>query len=637
MIIAHPDVAAMVKAPIGSKAISAGDSWTKINNASWKNDKTNGVSSGADLKHVTKLALAPGGHAKYNTAAEVASKTATFKGLDSRKAARVAQVRADAQERARVGNEARNKEASLQRGRDKIDKLRAHVTAPDSPQSNPHEYAKHGDAAREATGKANAATAAAHDDKTHTAASSAHRDAAAAHYLAASRASGQLQADHFTAAAEHKDHAAFHAEQAAPPPPDPNRFHKESLASALKDLPSEKVAKVKKAVQIGKAKRPTPIPNASGKPVKKPLTGLDLPVLDGSIGSARKRREAAAKAALGRNKTGPIMAKAVKDYPGAAANAATASSEANTPGKHAAAALAHAHAHMLARQAGLSGKMLDHGAATKHHEAQSKLAAKVTLAPEAKAELTTIVNAGNGTGLSTGALDDPINVKGDIQLACKLLAEGKHIRLNKVDEVGTLLDKLSEFVNDAIAKGEKAPNYNLCLVSVPKTNLFCAESKGVPRVKMPQLGGTDIRPGSPADALPRNDRGGVGIEAQFAATLKAMGVGVEEKNVKASSLKASQNELNGLKVAGISAAMDKGLVPEEPIYVTRDGYVIDGHHRWAAKVAVDARHGDIGKIEMPVRMIDMEIGAALDFANAFANAMGLLPADASNVPATKKA
>ena len=38
-----------------------------------------------------------------------------------------------------------------------------------------------------------------------------------------------------------------------------------------------------------------------------------------------------------------------------------------------------------------------------------------------------------------------------------------------------------------IAKGGKAPNFNLCNVSVTGSNLFCAESKGIPRIQMPQL------------------------------------------------------------------------------------------------------------------------------------------------------
>ena len=89
---------------------------------------------------------------------------------------------------------------------------------------------------------------------------------------------------------------------------------------------------------------------------------------------------------------------------------------------------------------------------------------------------------------------------------------------------------------DAKARGEDAPYYDLCNVSVPKTNLFC-ESKvitkehpeGIPRLEMPQLGGKP-RPGSEADKLPRNpwDPSEVDGAAVFIEHLKSLGIRVEK-------------------------------------------------------------------------------------------------------------
>lgn len=152
----------------------------------------------------------------------------------------------------------------------------------------------------------------------------------------------------------------------------------------------------------------------------------------------------------------------------------------------------------------------------------------------------------------------------------------------------------------------------------------CAESKGIPRTQMPQFGGEAL-PNTPAAELPRNKKGEVNIETQFEEELRARGVKIEEKDVPAAFLKASQAELDGPKVAGMSRAMEAGKVPDAPIFVTRDGYIIDGHHRWASKVAIDAKDGNLGDIQMPVRMLDMDIGEALDFANTFAKAMGIKP------------
>jgi DNA topoisomerase IB len=229
-------------------------------------------------------------------------------------------------------------------------------------------------------------------------------------------------------------------------------------------------------------------------------------------------------------------------------------------------------------------------------------------------------------GTSLGTADDPIDVAGDLDLAVRLLGEGKHIRINKVDQVGTLLEKLAEVVRDAEEKGDQAPLYDLCKVSVPKTNLFCAESKGVPRVEMPQLRGVPL-PGTPADAMPRvtgaTGEGRVDLAPAFRDELARRGVKIEKKEVPASWLKASQAELDGRMVAGMMKSMESGAFTEATIFATRDGYVIDGHHRWAAKVGIDSKNGHLGDVRQPVEMLDMEIGEALDFAREFSARMGL--------------
>jgi hypothetical protein len=70
---------------------------------------------------------------------------------------------------------------------------------------------------------------------------------------------------------------------------------------------------------------------------------------------------------------------------------------------------------------------------------------------------------------------------------------------------------------------------------------------------------------------------------------------------------------------------------EAAIFVTRDGYVIDGHHRWAAKIGLDVADGELGDIPMDVRMVDLDVGEALDFANAFTRRMGIQSQSADTV------
>ncbi|MGV8972199.1 MAG: zeta toxin family protein [Rhodoglobus sp.] len=244
--------------------------------------------------------------------------------------------------------------------------------------------------------------------------------------------------------------------------------------------------------------------------------------------------------------------------------------------------------------------------------------------PAVTEALKGIKSAGRPIPPAAGTKEDPIDVGGDLHAAILHLSEGKHVRLNQPDEVSSMLDILAVMVDDAKAKGDKAPNINLCNVTVPDTNLFCTESKGIPRLKMPQLSGTPDA-GSPGAALMKPGKTEVDLTPQFAAALEAAGISATPKTVKASHLRASQAELDGPKVAGMTRAMEAGKVPEGAIYVTRDGYIIDGHHRWASKVAIDVRDGKVGDVDMPVIELDMEIGEALDYANAFAASMGIHP------------
>jgi hypothetical protein len=172
----------------------------------------------------------------------------------------------------------------------------------------------------------------------------------------------------------------------------------------------------------------------------------------------------------------------------------------------------------------------------------------------------------------------------------------------------------------------------LCKISVPGTNLFCGESvatdrfpEGVPRLEMPQLSGIPEK-GSPADKLERIDaEGNVNLGPAFIEKLRGMGIKATEGEVPASRLKASQSELKGKTVSFFMS--DKGQKvlddPSATVYISRDGYVIDGHHRWAGKVGLDLKDGKTGDVKMKVMMIDLPIMQVLDAALDFSEEMGI--------------
>jgi hypothetical protein len=194
------------------------------------------------------------------------------------------------------------------------------------------------------------------------------------------------------------------------------------------------------------------------------------------------------------------------------------------------------------------------------------------------------------------------------------------------DKVDNFLDRLNAEIKAFERAGKPKPDINLCTVTVPGTNLFCGENKGIPRKEMPQLGGKP-RPGSDAAKLPKSDKGEVDGAKKFVEHLEGQGVKVTSDTVKASSLKASQNELVGAKVVGMAnnSNFDPG---SGEIFVSKDGYVIDGHHRWAAQVARDYEDGDGGDLNMKVRVVDMDIMDVLKEANIWADDFGIMPKEA---------
>lgn len=190
-------------------------------------------------------------------------------------------------------------------------------------------------------------------------------------------------------------------------------------------------------------------------------------------------------------------------------------------------------------------------------------------------------------------------------------------------EISMRIDKLAELTKQAKEKGEAAPNFNLCKVTVPGTNLYCEGNAGIPREEMPQFKGKPT-PGSPASKMPVDASGEVDTEPMFKKMLKEKGIKTVETEIPSDALKATQSELVGSKVAGMAKALEKdpnhpGITA--PIYVSRDGFVIDGHHRWAAVTSAAIAAGK--PANMKVIVIDMDIKDAIPLANSFAEEIGV--------------
>lgn len=198
----------------------------------------------------------------------------------------------------------------------------------------------------------------------------------------------------------------------------------------------------------------------------------------------------------------------------------------------------------------------------------------------------------------------------------------------KQKRVNAFINKLSKQTAEAKTAGQAPPNFNLCEISIPGTNLFCQRELGIPRHDMPQLKGTPA-PGSIADKLPKAPNGEVDSEAMFKKYLEKSGHKITPTTVDVTQLKASQTELVGAKVAGMRDALEN-LPPEKtkgitaPIFVSKDGYILDGHHRWAALVGVAmGKNSKNPPVMMDVQVIDIDAKEMIDITNKFTEKIGI--------------
>jgi HK97 family phage prohead protease/HK97 family phage major capsid protein len=190
--------------------------------------------------------------------------------------------------------------------------------------------------------------------------------------------------------------------------------------------------------------------------------------------------------------------------------------------------------------------------------------------------------------------------------AQRALFENRKVELHQPKQVSTLIKLLGKTAAKMEAHGEKVPVFNLCNVSVEGTNLFCAESKGIPRVEMPVIPAKQTK--------------------AFIKYLKGEGYKVEKDKEYAANLRATQNEISGEKVA---AAMKR--IKKEGFYkrlvVSRDDYILDGHHTWAGQLGVDAKDNNLHDDKsVKVARVDISITKLIAEAEKWTGGAGKKPA-----------
>lgn len=110
-----------------------------------------------------------------------------------------------------------------------------------------------------------------------------------------------------------------------------------------------------------------------------------------------------------------------------------------------------------------------------------------------------------------------------------------------------------------------------------------ADNLGIKRADMPQI------PNGP-------------MKDKFMAELKDEGIKVEKETVQATSLKPTQSEYNEENIAHLRKEYDAGRVDgnANPIVVSNDHRILDGHHRWAL-MAEKGLPIETIKVGMPIK------------------------------------
>ena len=178
---------------------------------------------------------------------------------------------------------------------------------------------------------------------------------------------------------------------------------------------------------------------------------------------------------------------------------------------------------------------------------------------------------------------------------------------------------------------------DICKLSPP----VCVGNKGLTRDKMPQIeGGKSVAEMLRSDDEEDRAKARSMVEAgadpddtrpildQLLAHLDRNGVGTSQTTVAVGRLKATQREIKADKTFRMADSHLRGRYPGigDTVVISRDGYVLDGHHRWAALMTIDPAR------RMRVKVVDMDMDDLLAEAAAFP---GVYRADFEGDPLAK--
>lgn len=202
-----------------------------------------------------------------------------------------------------------------------------------------------------------------------------------------------------------------------------------------------------------------------------------------------------------------------------------------------------------------------------------------------KGEVGGSAPGGNGGGKSAVIEHEFLATPSDALIS---LINGEHATVAPED-VRSVLQKAQE---------TKGPAIDLTKLTVEGTPIF-AGGLNRPRLTMPQI--------------PKEH------QEAFFNSLKDQGIAVLRETVAPSSLLPTQNEINAAKV-GEMLGRKKDM---REVMISKDNYVLDGHHRWATAATLDVESPN-AHVKMPVFRIMADHSRALSAMTYFTKTQGIV-------------
>lgn len=99
----------------------------------------------------------------------------------------------------------------------------------------------------------------------------------------------------------------------------------------------------------------------------------------------------------------------------------------------------------------------------------------------------------------------------------------------------------------------------------------------------------------------------------FLSYLDKKSIRHKEQTIDPNALKATQGHFHKEKIRNIISSMEDGSYKVKPILISKDNYIMDGHHRWLAHSNLNTQL-PVHRINLPVKSL---IGIIHDYPKSF--------------------